>query len=103
MCQSLVEQQKQKAVEMYLLQWDKMDLNLKPEEWTIVRKLVTLLDPLESASKQICRADEPLSIQFPIARSLTRNINDVTVPELQQICGSILGHLCEKFNVEYEK
>ena len=101
MCQSLVKQQK--AVEMYLTRWDKSALNLKQEEWATVVKMVELLEPLESASKQMCRADEPISIQFPIARALTADLYGIIDPELQLIRASLLGFITEKFDVENEK
>uniref|UniRef100_A0A915D8A6 Uncharacterized protein n=1 Tax=Ditylenchus dipsaci TaxID=166011 RepID=A0A915D8A6_9BILA len=101
MCQTLVEQQK--ALEIYLMRWDKMHLNLKPEEWMTIKKMVGLLEPLESASNQLCRANEPISVQFPIARALTADIYAITDPELRVIRGKLLGMLVEKFDVEYEK
>uniref|UniRef100_A0A915EQW4 Uncharacterized protein n=1 Tax=Ditylenchus dipsaci TaxID=166011 RepID=A0A915EQW4_9BILA len=101
MCQTLVEQQK--ALEIYLMRWDKMHLNLKPEEWMTIKKMVGLLEPLESASNQLCRANEPISVQFPIARALTADIYAITDPELRVIRGKLLGMLVENFDVEYEK
>jgi hypothetical protein len=101
MCQTLVEQQK--AVEMYLTRWDKQALNLEPKEWATVNKIVGLLDPIESASMQMCRADEPISIQFPIARALTADVHAISDPELLAIRASFLGLIIEKFDVEYSK
>uniref|UniRef100_A0A914E4G0 HAT C-terminal dimerisation domain-containing protein n=1 Tax=Acrobeloides nanus TaxID=290746 RepID=A0A914E4G0_9BILA len=51
----------------------------------------------------MCRADEPISIQFPIARALTADIHAIGDPDLQQVRDSILRLLEEKFNVKNEK
>uniref|UniRef100_A0A915D1M8 Uncharacterized protein n=1 Tax=Ditylenchus dipsaci TaxID=166011 RepID=A0A915D1M8_9BILA len=91
------------AVEIYLMRYEKRNLNLEPEEWVKLKCLVDLLDPLECASKQMCREDEPISIQFPVARALTSDIHAIVDPELQEIRRSLLGLIVKKFDVKYEK
>ena len=91
------------AVELYLTRHGKRLLELKPEEWNLLEKVVKVLEPLESASMQMCRADEPISIQLPIARALMADMYAIKDPELQQMCASILALLRTKFSVEGEK
>jgi hypothetical protein len=101
MGQRLLEQRE--AVDIYLVKYKKRHLELKPEEWFLLEKVVKVLEPLEAASKQMCRDDEPISIQYPVARALTRVVHDIRDPELREMRNSILGLLVEKFDIEEEK
>uniref|UniRef100_A0A914C283 Uncharacterized protein n=1 Tax=Acrobeloides nanus TaxID=290746 RepID=A0A914C283_9BILA len=88
------------VVDLYLTRHNKCNLEMNNEEWSLLEKVVNVLDPFNSASKQMCRTDEPISIQFPIARALTADIHAIGDPDLQQMRDSILRLLEEKFNVE---
>uniref|UniRef100_A0A915DA32 Uncharacterized protein n=1 Tax=Ditylenchus dipsaci TaxID=166011 RepID=A0A915DA32_9BILA len=49
-----------------------------------LKRLVDLLDLLEFASKQMCREDEPIPIQVPIARALTSDIHPIMIPSCKK-------------------
>lgn len=91
------------AVDLYLTRHNKRQLELTSDEWILLEKVVRVLEPMEEASKQMCRADEPLSIQFPIATALDTHMAAITDPELQQMRVSILNLLSDKFNLENNK
>uniref|UniRef100_A0A915DQS8 Uncharacterized protein n=1 Tax=Ditylenchus dipsaci TaxID=166011 RepID=A0A915DQS8_9BILA len=87
MCQALAQKQKVLHIphDIYLMRWGKIHLNLKLEQWVTMKKMVDLLDSLESASKQLYRVDEPILVQFLIGKTLTANIDAIANPELQMI------------------
>ena len=97
----LVEQRR--AIDLYLYKNNKRSLELSDDEWCLLAKVVKLLGSLKSASKQMCLDVSPISVQFPIARMLSRTLYDVDDPLLQSIRASLLGLLVEKFDVEGEK
>ena len=101
MAQRLLEQKE--AIDIYLVKHKKRHLKLKHQEWSLLEKMVKVLKPLAAASKQMCRNDEPISIQYPVARALTRVVHEIRDLELQEMRNSILGLLVEKFDIEEKK
>src|SRR4051794_33032159 len=97
----LLEQRK--AVDLYLTRHNKRKVELTQDEWTLLGKVIEVLEPLEAASKQMCRANEPISIQVPIARALHNHVDDLKKPHLEEMCELILDLLFAKFYVEDEK
>jgi hypothetical protein len=61
------------------------------------------LGSLRVCIEEMCRSDEPISIQFSIVRALASNIHAIEDPDLQRMRASILRLLYEKFDVENEK
>jgi len=87
------------AIDLYLTRHNKRQLELTTNEWSLLEKVVKVLEPMEEASKQMCRADEPISIQFPIATALDNHMAVITDPELQTMRKSILDLLSDKFDL----
>lgn len=79
MLASLVEQRA--AVSAELAKSGKVEcLNLK--EWDTAIGLVEILRPIEEATKELCREDNPtLSMMIPIVSSILSTLQDLTTPE----------------------
>lgn len=99
MAQRLLEQRT--AVELYSLHHQR-DINLSDSEWSVLAMLVRLLEPIEQATKDMCCDDSPLSVQFPIYKLLSAQLNEIDAP--LQYKELLILHLSKRFSqLEHKK
>ena len=88
---------------MYLVKNNKRHLELAYMEWELMGNLIIILEPFESATKQMCCDSSSIAMQLPIARMLYTNISLIDDPFLDDMKVKILELIMEKFNVEDKK
>lgn len=90
------------ALEMYCARFQPK-LNLDEEEWELLARLIKLLSPIDSASREMCKDSSPISVQLPIAKILSRNLSEMDGEGLYDVKECMLRLLNEKFfRLEFE-
>jgi len=69
--------EQRKAIQLYFMRQNKRNLDLSEGEWNLVAECTLFLKPFYEATNMFCQDDAPISLQFPIAKMLYLNLQNL--------------------------